>query len=148
MRAVVQRVSEARVEVEGECVGAMREGLLALVGVAREDTPEQADALARKLVGLRVFEGPGGGMDRSLLDVGGTLGVVSQCTLLGETRKGRRPSFSNAADPEEARPLIYRVIESARSLGAEVICGQFGARMEVSLVNQGPFTLWVDTEAR
>ena len=87
-------------------------------------------------------------MDRSLLDVGGTLGVVSQFTLLGETRKGRRPSFSSAADPEAARPLIDRVIESARSLGVEVICGQFGARMEVALVNRGPVTLWVDTQAR
>ena len=148
MRAVVQRVSQARIEVEGACVGAMEEGLLALVGVARGDTPDQADALARKIVGLRVFEGPGGGMDRSLLEVGGTLGVVSQFTLLGETRKGRRPSFSNAADPEEARPLVERVVESARSLGVEVVCGRFGARMEVSLVNRGPVTLWVDTQAR
>ena len=148
MRAVVQRVSEARVEVEGVCVGAMEEGLLALVGVARGDRPEEADALARKIVGLRVFEGPGGEMDRSLLDVGGTLGVVSQFTLLGETRKGRRPSFSSAAGPEEARPLVERVVESARSLGVEVVCGRFGARMEVSLVNRGPVTLWVDTQAR
>ena len=148
MRAVVQRVSEARVEVEGVCVGAMEEGLLALVGVARGDRPEEADALARKIVGLRVFEGPGGEMDRSLLDVGGTLGVVSQFTLLGETRKGRRPSFSSAADPEEARPLVERVVESARSLGVEVVCGRFGARMDVSLVNRGPVTLWVDTQAR
>jgi len=104
--------------------------------------------LARKIVGLRVFEGPGGGMDRSLLEVGGTLGVVSQFTLLGETRKGRRPSFSSAADPEEARPLVERVVESARSLGVEVVCGRFGARMAVSLVNRGPVTLWVDTQAR
>ena len=148
MRAVVQRVSEARVEVEGVCVGAMEEGLLALVGVARGDRPEEADALARKIVGLRVFEGPGGEMDRSLLDVGGTLGVVSQFTLLGETRKGRRPSFSSAADPEEARPLVERVVESARSLGVEVVSGRFGARMDVSLVNRGPVTLWVDTQAR
>ena len=141
-------MSEARIEVEGEVCGAMGEGLLALVGVARGDTTEHADTLARKLVGLRVFEGPTGGMDRSLLDVGGALGIVSQFTLLGETRKGRRPSFSEAADPEVARPLVERVVESARSLGVEVACGRFGARMRVSLVNEGPVTLWVDTRAR
>ena len=145
MRAVVQRVSEARIEVAGECVGAMGEGLLALVGVARGDAPEDAEALARKIVGLRLFEGPGGGMDRSLIDVGATLGVVSQFTLLGETRKGRRPSFSEAAGPEEARPLVECVAESARSFGVEVVCGRFGAQMDVSLVNRGPVTLWFDT---
>ena len=101
MRAVAQRVSRARVEVAGERIGEMENGLLALVGVARDDGPEDAEQLARKLCGLRVFEDDAGRMERSLLDVGGTLGVVSQFTLMGDVRKGRRPSWTAAAGPEQ-----------------------------------------------
>lgn len=145
MRAVVQRVAEARVTVEGEEVASMGEGLLALVGVGREDGPEDADELARKLVHLRIFEGEGGRMDRSLLDLGATLGVVSQFTLFGDARKGRRPSFAAAADPEQAEALLERVAETARGLGAAVVTGRFRATMDVRLTNRGPVTILVDT---
>lgn len=141
----MQRVSSARIEVDGQCVGAMGEGLLALVGAARRDTPRDAAELARKLTGLRVFVGEAGRMDRSLLETGGTLGVVSQFSLLAETRKGRRPSFSEAAKPEQAEPLLERLVEDVRAAGVEVVCGRFGARMRVQLVNEGPTTLLVDT---
>ena len=146
MRAVVQRVAEAQVTVEAEEVASMGEGLLALVGVGREDTPEDADELARKLVHLRIFEGEGGRMDRSLLDRGGTLGVVSQFTLFGDARKGRRPSFAGAADPQRAEALVEQVVEAARGLGAEVVTGRFRAMMDVRLVNRGPVTILVDTK--
>jgi D-tyrosyl-tRNA(Tyr) deacylase len=126
----------------------MAAGLLAFVGVGREDGPEQADELARRLVHLRVFEDDAGRMDRSLLDVGGTLGVVSQFTLFGDTRKGRRPFFGDAAPAEQAAPLIERVIDAARALGVRVECGRFQAMMEVRLVNVGPVTILLDTEKR
>jgi len=145
VRAVAQRVSEARVEVAGACVARMGEGILALVGVAADDGPKDADELARKLCHLRIFEDAAGRMDRSLLDVGGTLGVVSQFTLLGDTRKGRRPSFSRAARPDRAAPLVEAVADAARSEGARIVTGRFGAQMRVSLVNEGPVTLWLDT---
>jgi len=145
MRAVAQRVREACVRVEGEPVAAMGEGLLALVGVAAEDAEEDADELARKLVGLRIFADEAGRMSRSLLDTGGGLGLVSQFTLLGDARKGRRPSFTAAAAPERAEPLLERVAQRARESGVEVVTGRFGASMEVSLVNFGPVTILIDT---
>ncbi len=145
MRAVVQRVREARVTVAGEAVAEMGEGLLALVGVARGDGPEDAAALAAKLVHLRVFEDAEGRMNRSLLETGGTLAVVSQFTLLGDARQGRRPSFSEAAPPELAEPLVEAVASEARTAGVSVITGRFGARMELALVNVGPVTLLLDT---
>jgi len=145
---VVQRVSEARVEVSGENVASMGPGLLALVGVADGDGEEQARELARKLAHLRVLPDGAGRMNRSLLESGGTLGVVSQFTLLGDVRKGRRPAFTAAAPPERAEPLVECVAASARELGVTVVTGRFGASMRVSLVNDGPVTLLVDTERR
>ena len=146
MRAVVQRVSSARVEVAEECVAEMGEGLLVLVGVGTRDEFEDAKALAAKLVGLRIFEDQAGKMNRSLLEVGGTLGLVSQFTLWGDVRKGRRPSFGEAAAPDRARLLFDALVVEAGSLGVPVVTGVFGAKMNVSLVNAGPVTLIVDTE--
>ena len=141
---MVQRVSSARVLVESEIVAEMGHGLLALVGVARGDGVAQADELARKLVQMRIFPDATGRMNRSLLETGGTLGVVSQFTLLADTSKGRRPGFSEAADPEQARPLIERVIAGARDQGVAVVSGRFRSEMSVQLVNEGPVTLLVE----
>ena len=148
MRAVVQRVDRAEVTVDGEAVATQGPGLLALVGIGHEDGEAEADALARRMVQLRIFEDEAGKMNRSLVDTGGTLGVVSQFTLMGDARQGRRPSFVDAARPEQAQPLIDRVVEAARGLGVPVVSGRFGARMEVSLVNAGPVTLLLDTEKK
>jgi D-tyrosyl-tRNA(Tyr) deacylase len=145
VRAVAQRVRRARVSVGDEVVGEMGAGLLALVGVGVADGEADADELARKLVQLRVFEDEQGRMNHSLVDIGGTLGVVSQFTLFGDTRKGRRPSFGAAAPPALAEPLVARVIEAARSYGVTTVSGRFGAHMEVELLNDGPVTLWLDT---
>ena len=146
MRAVIQRVREARVDVDGDVVAQMQGGLLVLVGIGKADTSEQALELARKIVHLRIFEDQEGRMNRSLLDTGGTLGLVSQFTLYGDTRKGRRPGFAEAAPPERARPLFERLVEEARNLGVPVVTGRFQAHMEVRLLNDGPVTLWVDTD--
>jgi D-tyrosyl-tRNA(Tyr) deacylase len=145
VRAVAQRVRFARVRVDDEVVGEMAAGLLALVGVARGDGEADADALAEKLVNLRVFEDAEGRMNRSLLETGGALGVVSQFTLLGDCRKGRRPSWDAAAAPEIAEPLIERVVRQARTHGVTVVTGRFQATMEVELCNEGPVTLLLDT---
>ena len=139
MRALVQRVSSASVSVAGERIAAIGPGLLVLLGVAREDSEEAADRLARRLLALRIFEGPDGRMDRSITDTGGAILCVSQFTLLGDLRRGNRPSFAAAAAPELAEPLYERV---RATLGAEG--GRFGARMAVELVNDGPVTLLVD----
>lgn len=146
MRAVAQRVRSARIHVDGEEIAAMEAGLLVLVAAGRDDTEASAAELARKLVQLRVFEDDAGRMSRSLLDTGGTLGVVSQFTLFGDCRKGRRPSFSAAAPAELAEPLVEAVAAEARALGAPVVTGRFQAMMDVSLVNAGPVTLLLDTE--
>jgi len=145
VRAVAQRVRAASVRVGGELVSEMGPGLLALVGVARGDGPADADELARKLVHLRVFEDEAGRMNRSLLETGGTLGVVSQFTLLGDARQGRRPAFTDAAPPDVAEPLVEALVASAHALGAPVVTGRFRARMEVALVNEGPVTILLDT---
>lgn len=145
MRAVAQRVRAASVRVGDELVGDMGPGLLALVGVARGDGPAAAEALARKLVQLRIFEDEAGRMNRSLLEIGGTLGVVSQFTLLGDARQGRRPAFVEAAPPEAAEPLLETLVAAARALGVPVVTGRFRARMEVALVNDGPVTILLDT---
>jgi D-aminoacyl-tRNA deacylase len=145
VRAVAQRVREAAVHVGGEEVARMREGLLALVGVAVDDTAEDAAELARKLVGLRVFPDPDGRMNRSLLDTGGTLGIVSQFTLLGDARQGRRPSYTRAAPAERAAPLLDAVLAAVREAGVPVVAGRFQAAMDVSLVNVGPVTILLDT---
>ena len=148
MRAVVQRVREARVLVGAETVAEMGEGLLALVGVATGDGPEAARALGQKLVHLRVMPDAEGRMNRSLLEAGGTLGVVSQFTLLGDLRQGRRPSWAAAAAPEIAEPLVLEVAEEARRAGVPVVTGRFRAHMDVELVNVGPVTLLLDTDKR
>jgi D-tyrosyl-tRNA(Tyr) deacylase len=136
---VVQRVSRASVEVDGEQVAAIGPGLLVLLGVARGDSEAQADRLARKLLALRIFEDEDGRMNRAVADGGGEVLCVSQFTLLGDTRKGNRPSFAAAAPPEEAQPLYQRVREA---LGAQG--GRFGEHMAVTLVNDGPVTLVID----
>jgi D-tyrosyl-tRNA(Tyr) deacylase len=148
VRAVVQRVREARVRVGGETVAEMGEGLLALVGVASGDGLESARALAQKLVHLRILPDAEGRMNRSLVEAGGTLGVVSQFTLLGDARQGRRPSWTAAAAPEVAAPLVEEVAEEARRAGVPVVTGRFRAHMDVELVNVGPVTLLLDTEKR
>jgi D-tyrosyl-tRNA(Tyr) deacylase len=146
VRAVAQRVSRARVRVAGAVVAELEAGLLALVGVAREDGEPDARALAEKLVHLRVFADERGALNRSLVETGGTLGVVSQFTLLGDCRKGRRPSFDGAAKPDHAEPLVALLAEHARSLGVTVVTGVFRADMSVELANDGPVTLILDTE--
>jgi D-aminoacyl-tRNA deacylase len=144
MRAVVQRVSEASVVVDGAVVGRVDHGLLALVGAAHGDTPADADALAAKIAGLRVFPDDEGKMNRSVADVGGGVLVVSQFTLLADVARGRRPSFTGAAPPEEAEPLVDRVVDALAGNGIRTATGTFGARMEVRLVNDGPVTLVID----
>ncbi|HET6304641.1 MAG TPA: D-aminoacyl-tRNA deacylase [Myxococcota bacterium] len=148
MRAVVQRVSRAAIRVGGESVGSLERGLLALVGVGRGDGAAAAGELARRIVGLRVFEDEQGRMNRSLLEVGGALGVVSQFTLYGDARRGRRPSFAEAAAPAEAAALLDALVACARELGARVVTGRFQAHMEVELVNAGPVTILLDTDKR
>lgn len=144
MRAVVQRVSHASVSVEGEVVGRCGVGLLVLVGVGHSDDTATADRLAARLARLRIFPDAEGRFDRSLLDTGGEVLVVSQFTLLADTGKGNRPGFSEAAPPEHAAPLIDRLSTSLRDAGLHVETGHFGARMEVSLVNDGPATIVLD----
>lgn len=144
MRAVVQRVSEASVRVAGEVVGAIEgPGLAVLVGVAHDDTPAKAAQLARKLWSLRLFEGEDGepGTEQSCSDFGGPLLVISQFTLYGDARKGRRPTWSAAAPGPIAEPLVEAVVAELRGLGAKVETGRFGADMKVALVNDGPFTV-------
>jgi D-tyrosyl-tRNA(Tyr) deacylase len=144
MRAVCQRVSEARVRVSGEVVGEIGAGLCVLLGVAREDGEGEAARLAAKIARLRVFADEDGRFDRSVLDIGGAALVVSQFTLLADTAKGNRPSFSAAAAPEEAEALYERFCGELRALGVPVEQGVFGARMEVELVNDGPVTIILD----
>lgn len=140
VRAVVQRVSQARVIVDDRVVGAIAEpGLLVLVGVTHDDTPAQAERLAGKLWGLRILDG-----ERSCAEIGAPLLVISQFTLYGDTRKGRRPSWGNAAPGSAAEPLVDAVVAALRELGATVETGEFGAQMQVSLVNDGPVTLILD----
>ncbi len=146
MRAVVQRVKKAEVRVDGGVVGRIGHGLVVLVGIGKGDTPDAAKALAEKIVSLRIFDDAQGRMNRSLLEAGGGLLCVSQFTLYGDCRKGRRPSYDRAAPPEDARVLYEAFVESLRALGASVETGQFQAMMEVELVNDGPVTLLLDTE--
>jgi D-tyrosyl-tRNA(Tyr) deacylase len=145
MRAVVQRVASSEVTVAGESVGRIGAGLLVLLGVHREDTPAEADYLAAKIVHLRIFEDAAGKMNHSLLDCGGAMLVVSQFTLLGDCRKGRRPSFVNAAPPAQGEALYTRFVDRVRRNGVAVETGRFGAMMAVALVNDGPVTLVVDS---
>jgi D-aminoacyl-tRNA deacylase len=145
MRAVVQRVSRASVSVDGEIVGRIDRGLLVLLGIAEHDTQDDVIQLAAKMVALRIFPDDEGKMNRSLLEVGGRMLVVSQFTLLGDCRKGRRPSFIEAARPEQAIELYRGFVAEARGQGAEVETGRFQEHMDVELVNDGPVTLILDT---
>lgn len=147
MRAVVQRVDRARVTVDGDVSGEIDRGLLVYVGVAAGDGEAQARWLAKKLAELRIFPGEARPMDRSLLDIAGAALVVSQFTLLADTRKGRRPSFFDAAPPEQAEPLVAAVCEELRALGVTVAEGRFGAMMAVESTNDGPVTITLDSEA-
>ena len=144
MRAVVQRVASARVVVNGEPVGQIEHGLCVLLGVARDDGEADADRLAGRIARMRIFENEEGRFDRSLVDVGGEALVVSQFTLIADTAKGNRPSFTDAAPPEQAEPLYERFCAELRELGIGVATGVFGARMRVELVNDGPVTIVLD----
>jgi D-aminoacyl-tRNA deacylase len=145
VRALLQRTTGARVRVSGQVVGEIGPGLVILLGVGPEDDEAVADALARRTTELRIFDDAEGRTNRSLLDVGGEALVVSQFTLYADTRRGRRPGFTGAAAPELAEKLYFRFAETLRSIGVRVATGQFGAVMAVELVNDGPFTIWLDT---
>ena len=148
MRALLQRTSGARVRVGDETVGAVGAGLVVLLGVGPEDDEATADALARRVTELRIFDDADGRTNLSLLDVGGAVLVVSQFTLYADTRRGRRPGFTGAAAPDLAERLYLRFGAALRELGVEVATGRFGAVMAVELVNDGPFTIWLDTSER
>jgi D-tyrosyl-tRNA(Tyr) deacylase len=145
MRAVIQRVKESSVSVNDEIIGKIGSGLMVLLGVAETDRAEDADYLADKIVNLRIFEGENHKMNRSLLDIGGEMLVVSQFTLLGDCRKGRRPSFVHAAGPDKANDLYERFVKQVRQKGVNVATGRFRAMMDVSLINDGPVTLIVES---
>ena len=145
MRAVVQRVKESSVKVDNETIGRIGQGLLVLLGVAKGDTPSDADYLANKIVNLRIFEDDDTKMNRSLLSIGGKMLVVSQFTLLGDCRKGRRPSFVAAAGPQKALELYENFVQQVRRLGISVETGRFQAMMEVALINDGPVTLVLES---
>ena len=147
LRLVIQRVREAAVTVAGETVGEIGPGLVVLIGVGNGDGEADVDALVNKVVGLRIFSDRERRFNESLADSGGAVLVVSQFTLLGDTRRGRRPSFSAAAPPEVAEPLVARFVAGLRAAGLEVATGVFGAMMEVRLVNDGPVTLVLDASA-
>ena len=147
MRAVVQRVSRAQVEIDGNTVGSIGKGLVILLGVGHEDTEEQAERLWSKISRLRIFEDEDGKTNLSLADVHGDVLVVSQFTLFANCKKGNRPSFTQAGAPDEANRLYEWFVELARRDVPRVETGRFGAYMDVSLTNDGPFTLWLDTDA-
>jgi D-tyrosyl-tRNA(Tyr) deacylase len=146
MRAVIQRVSEASVAISNEIVGEIRDGVLVLLGVARDDTSADADYLADKITNLRIFADDGGKMNRSLLETGGEMLVVSQFTLYGDARRGRRPSYSDAAEPEKANELYEYFVERVRSFGIKTETGVFQAMMRVGLINEGPVTILLDSQ--
>ena len=146
MRALLQRVSHASVTVDGKVVGQIGQGLLVLLGVGQGDSEVQVKALADKIVYLRIFGDDEGKMNRSLLDIGGEVLVVSQFTLYADTRRGRRPSFTDAAPPSVAEPLVERFKDAIAAYGLTVADGIFGAYMQVELLNDGPVTIWLDSE--
>lgn len=146
MRVVLQRSKEASVEVDGKTVGQISSGFVLLVGITHEDTEEDAAYLAEKIAGLRVFEDDKGKMNLSILDVNGEILSISQFTLYGDTRKGRRPNFMNAAKPSHAEPLYDRFNELLREKGVHVETSRFGAMMDVKLVNDGPVTLILESK--
>jgi D-tyrosyl-tRNA(Tyr) deacylase len=148
VRALLQRTTGARVRVDGETIGEISGGLVVLLGVGPDDDEATADALARRVTELRIFDDADGRTNLSLVDVGGAALVVSQFTLYADTRRGRRPGFTGAAAPELAERLYLRFAAALRELGVEVATGRFGAVMAVELVNDGPFTMWLDTAER
>ena len=145
MRAVIQRIKESSVKTEHQIIGRTGFGLLVLLGVAKGDSPSDADYLANKIVNLRIFEDENGKMNRSLRELGGEMMLVSQFTLLGDCRKGRRPSFMQAAEPNLATELYEYFVNQVRGLGIGVQTGRFGAMMEVALINDGPVTLILES---
>lgn len=146
MRAIIQRVKEARVEVDGEVVGQIGKGMLVLLGAGKEDTAEDVEYLVEKVLTLRIFEDPEGKMNLSVTDTGGEVLVVSQFTLYGDCRKGRRPSFDKAAAPELAEELYEMFVAKSKERGVNVQTGKFRAMMDVHLVNWGPVTLMLDSK--
>lgn len=146
MRAVVQRVARGKVSVAGRTVGEIGQGLVVLIGVGRGDSQADVDYLVDKTVNLRIFEDDQGKMNRSLLEVGGAVLAISQFTLYGDARKGRRPSFSDAAPPDEGRALYEQYMDGLRAAGVRVERGEFGAMMAVELVNDGPVTILLDSK--
>jgi D-tyrosyl-tRNA(Tyr) deacylase len=148
VRALLQRTSGARVRVGGDVVGEIEAGLVVLLGVGPDDDDAVADGLARRITELRIFDDAEGRTNLSLIDVGGSVLLVSQFTLYADTRRGRRPGFTGAAAPELAERLYLRVAAALRALGVEVATGRFGEVMAVELVNDGPFTIWLDTAER
>jgi D-aminoacyl-tRNA deacylase len=146
MRALVQRVSQAKVTVAGEVTGQIDRGLLVLLGVGHDDTTTQVAWMAEKLVGLRIFDDAEGKMNLSLADVGGAMLVVSQFTLFGDCKKGKRPSFISAAPPELAVELYEALVAAVREKGIRVGTGRFREHMDVALVNDGPVTLWIESQ--
>ena len=146
MRAVVQRVTQASVTVEGETVGSVGPGIMVLIGVAAEDTDKDLKYITDKVMNLRIFDDDNGVMNRSLLDVGGSILAVSQFTLYGDARGGRRPSYIRAAGPEPANEMYERAVAAWRSQGIHVETGRFRTEMKVSLVNDGPVTILLDSE--
>jgi D-tyrosyl-tRNA(Tyr) deacylase len=148
MRALLQRASRAEVRVGDEVVGRIGPGLVVLLGVGPADDEATADALARQVAELRIFRDDEGRTNRSLLDVMGAALVISQFTLFADTRRGRRPGFTGAAPPDHAERLYLRFADALRAVGIDVATGRFGAEMSVELVNDGPFTIWLDTADR
>jgi len=146
LRAIIQRVTRARVTVASRVAGEIQTGVLILLGVGRADTPESAEYLAEKIANLRIFADDAGKMNRSLVEIGGSALVVSQFTLYGDTRGGRRPSYIQAASPEDANRLYEEFVRRLRSFGVQVETGVFQAHMEVELVNDGPVTILLDSE--
>lgn len=148
MRALLQRTSGASVAAAGETVGRIESGLVVFLGVGPADDDATAEALARRIVELRIFRDADGRTNSSLLDVGGAVLLVSQFTLFADTRRGRRPGFTGAAPPEQAQRLYERLASQLRALDVTVATGRFGAEMAVQLTNDGPFTIWLDTDDR
>ena len=146
MRALLQRVSEASVTVDGQIVGAIGSGFLVLLGITHGDGEADASWLARKIAGLRVFEDDEGKMNLGLSEIGGSVLAISQFTLYADSRKGRRPSFMDAAPPDHAQPLYDHFCEQLSAEGIPVAKGIFGAEMQIALVNEGPVTIWLDTD--
>jgi len=146
MKALIQRVKQAQVDVAGQTVGQIQQGILALVGVERDDTPAQAEKLLQKICRYRIFTDDGGKMNWSLNDIQGQLLLVSQFTLVADTQKGNRPGFSKGASPAHGEQIFNDMVQLAKQTGLHIETGQFGADMQVSLINDGPVTFWLETK--